>query len=81
MDTRIDGSILSGKIVLLTGAGGGIGLEAAKAFAEMGAKVLIAEIDREKGEKAAEDITEYSREIYGWIDDIRTLLETVNTRN
>ena len=57
MDTRIDGSILSGKIVLLTGAGGGIGLEAAKAFAEMGAKVLIAEIDREKGEKAAEDIT------------------------
>ena len=50
MDTRIDGSILSGKIVLLTGAGGGIGLEAAKAFAEMGAKVLIAEIDREKGE-------------------------------
>ena len=81
MDTRIDGSILSGKIVLLTGAGGGIGLEAAKAFAEMGAKVLIAEIDREKGEKAAEDITEYSREIRGWIDDIRTLLETVNTRN
>ena len=57
MDTRIDGSILSGKIVLLTGAGGGIGLEAAKAFAEMGAKVLIAEIGREKGEKAAEDIT------------------------
>ena len=53
---RIDGSILSGKIVLLTGAGGGIGLEAAKAFAEMGVKVLIAEIDREKGEKAAEDI-------------------------
>ena len=48
MDTRIDGSILSGKIVLLTGAGGGIGLEAAKAFAEMGAKVLIAEIGREK---------------------------------
>ena len=38
MDTRIDGSILSGKIVLLTGAGGGIGLEAAKAFAEMGGR-------------------------------------------
>ena len=38
MDTRIDGSTLSGKIVLLTGAGGGIGLEAAKAFAAMGGK-------------------------------------------
>ena len=71
MDTRIDGSILSGKIVLLTGAGGGIGLEAAKSFAEMGAKVLIAEIDKEKGKKAAGDM----------IDDIRTLLETTNTRN
>ena len=47
----------------------------------MGAKVLIAEIDKEKGEKAAEDITEYSREIYGWTNDIRTLLETTNTRN
>ena len=71
MDTRIDGSILSGKIVLLTGALCGIGLEAAKSFAEMGAKVLIAVIDKEKGEKAAGDM----------IDDIRTLLETTNTRN
>ena len=73
MDTRIDGSILSGKIVLLTGAGGGIGLEAAKAFAEMGAKVLIAEIDREKDqlkllsgfEKDGQKFMEYSREIRG----------------
>lgn len=30
----------------------GIGFEAAKAFVEMGAKVLIAEVDQEKGEKA-----------------------------
>lgn len=45
-------NMLDGKIVLLTGAGGGIGFEAAKAFVEMGAKVLIAEVDQEKGEKA-----------------------------
>ena len=43
--------MLDGKIVLLTGAGGGIGFEAAKAFVEMGAKVLIAEVDQEKGEQ------------------------------
>lgn len=45
-------NMLDGKIVLLTGAGGGIGFEAAKAFVEMGAKVLIAEVDQEKGEQA-----------------------------
>ena len=44
-------NMLDGKIVLLTGAGGGIGFEAAKAFVEMGAKVLIAEVDQEKGEQ------------------------------
>mgnify|MGYP002553208057 FL=1 len=45
-------NMLDGKIVLLTGAGGGIGFEAAKAFVEMGAKVLIAEVNQEKGEQA-----------------------------
>ena len=35
---------LNKKLVLLTGSGGGIGFEAAKAFAYMGAKVIIAEI-------------------------------------
>ena len=43
---------LSGKTVLLTGAGGGIGFEAAKAFAYMGAKIIIAEIDSGKGLEA-----------------------------
>ena len=32
-------------------------------------------------EKDGQKFMEYSREIRGWIDDIRTLLETVNTRN
>jgi len=40
---------LSNKTVLLTGGGGGIGIEAAKAFAYMGAKVIIAEVDVVKG--------------------------------
>lgn len=45
---------LSGKKVLFTGGGGGIGFEAAKALAYMGATVIIAEIDKEKGMHAAE---------------------------
>lgn len=39
---------LKDKVILLTGAGGGIGFETAKAFAYMGAKVIAAEIDKRK---------------------------------
>ena len=45
---------LRNKAVLLTGGGGGIGLEAAKAFTHMGAKVIIAEIDRGKIDRAGQ---------------------------
>lgn len=49
-------NVLNGKVILLTGAGGGIGFEAAKAFVYMGAKVVIAEIDEEKGINAEQYI-------------------------
>lgn len=49
---------MSGKTVLLTGAGGGIGFEAARNLVWMGATVIIAEINREKGETAAKTINE-----------------------
>lgn len=39
---------LEGKVILLTGAGGGIGFETAKALVYMGAKVIVAEIDKGK---------------------------------
>lgn len=49
---------LAGKIILLTGAGGGIGLETAKAFAYLGAKIIIAEIISAKGILAEKIINE-----------------------
>lgn len=43
---------LLNKTVLITGGGGGIGYEASRAFAYMGANVIIGEIDAAKGTKA-----------------------------
>ena len=45
---------LKGEVALVTGAGRGIGFEAARALVWLGAKVVIAEIDEKNG-KAAED--------------------------
>lgn len=45
-------NLLHGQKVLLTGSGGGIGFEAAQAFAYMGALVILAEIDERKGVNA-----------------------------
>ena len=40
--------VLKNKVILLTGGGGGIGLETAKVLLYMGAKVIVAEKDKEK---------------------------------
>jgi 3-oxoacyl-[acyl-carrier protein] reductase len=45
--------MLTGKIVVITGAGRGIGLAMARRFGEAGAQVVIAEIDAERGAQAA----------------------------
>ncbi len=50
--------ILQNKTVLLTGGGGGIGFETAKHLAQMGARVIIAEIDPAAGERAEQSINE-----------------------
>ena len=47
---------LNAKTVLITGAGGGIGFETARLFAAMGARVIILEINKEKGKNAEASI-------------------------
>jgi NAD(P)-dependent dehydrogenase (short-subunit alcohol dehydrogenase family) len=47
---------IEGKVAIVTGAGGGIGEGYAKALASEGAKVAIAEIVKENGERVAEEI-------------------------
>ena len=47
----------SDKVVIITGAGRGIGLSCARRFSREGAKVIIAEVDESTGAEAAEEIT------------------------
>ena len=47
---------LKGRIAVITGGGRGIGFESARALAECGAHVVIAEIDEATGPKAASEL-------------------------
>jgi NAD(P)-dependent dehydrogenase (short-subunit alcohol dehydrogenase family) len=47
---------IAGKVAIVTGAGGGIGEGYAKGLASHGAKVVVAEIKKENGERVAEEI-------------------------
>jgi len=47
---------LAGQVVVVTGAGGGIGYEAARALAWLGARVVVAEVNAATGQAAAEAI-------------------------
>ena len=47
---------LDGKVALITGAAGGMGLVAAQLFAQQGAKVMIADFNADAGAAAAEGI-------------------------
>ena len=50
--SKINKNTLLGKTALITGAGGGIGFQAARALAYLGAEIIIAEIDMDKGTHA-----------------------------
>lgn len=48
--------VLEGKVAIVTGAAMGMGLATAKLFAEAGAKVVVADMNEEKGRAAVEEI-------------------------
>jgi NAD(P)-dependent dehydrogenase (short-subunit alcohol dehydrogenase family) len=47
-DLKVPNNLIENKVVIITGAGGGIGLETAKSLLSLNAKVIIAEFDEKK---------------------------------
>ena len=51
------GALLTDRVAVVTGGGGGIGAATARLFAQHGARVVIADIDSELAQRTAEEIT------------------------
>lgn len=73
--------ILQGKVALVTGAGQGIGEATAKALAENGAAVIVADINVERAEKVASEIAAHQRRAaastadVGNVEDIQKMVD------
>ncbi len=59
---------LAGKVVIVTGAGGGIGLEAARGILKLGGSVVIAELDASRLQAAASALGEPDRVLAVTVD-------------
>lgn len=62
-----------GKVAVITGAAGGIGLGMAQAFGEVGMKVVIADVDAQRLETAAAGLRERGLEVVGVQTDVTKL--------
>jgi NAD(P)-dependent dehydrogenase (short-subunit alcohol dehydrogenase family) len=65
------GGLLSDRIAVVTGGGGGIGAATARLFADQGAKVVIADIDAELAQLTAEQITASGGSAFAAVTDVR----------
>ena len=69
---------LSGRMIIVTGGGGGIGSATCRRFAEEGAKVGVLDADREAASKVATAIAESGRKAAAFTCDITKLTDCQN---
>src|SRR3954452_21796260 len=60
----------TGQVALVTGAGGGMGLDTARAFAAAGAAVVLADIDGDAARSAADEVTAAGNDALGVACDV-----------
>src|SRR5215472_10637737 len=69
---------MEGKVAIVTGGGSGMGRAGATLFAAEGAKVVVADLDKEKGGRVCRSITQASHEAASIPVDVRNV-ESVRT--
>jgi NAD(P)-dependent dehydrogenase (short-subunit alcohol dehydrogenase family) len=69
---------LNDKIVVLTGAGGGLGSEIAICFSRCGSKVALVDIDEEKGKQVSKKISDEGGLTLACRTDVRSRFEVKN---
>jgi 2-hydroxycyclohexanecarboxyl-CoA dehydrogenase len=67
---RIDGKLLEGKVAVVTGGAGGIGGAICTLFAEHGADVVIADIDRGRTREVAKGVRKHGRRAVSVVADL-----------
>ncbi len=70
-DATVTGPLLTDRVAVVTGGGGGIGAATARLFAQHGAHVVVADIDTELGRQTADRITESGGSAFAIVTDVR----------
>jgi NAD(P)-dependent dehydrogenase (short-subunit alcohol dehydrogenase family) len=65
------GPLLADRVAVVTGGGGGIGAATARLFAQHGARVVVADIDAELGQRVADEISASGRSAVAVVADVR----------
>lgn len=66
----MSGSSFSGRVIVMTGGGSGIGAAAARRFASLGARVVVVDIVEDRAQEVTREITEAGGEAIASVADV-----------
>ena len=70
-DATVSGPLLADRVAVVTGGGGGIGAATARLFAQHGARAVIADLDAERAQQTADEITAAGGSALAFVTDVR----------
>src|SRR5580692_7417854 len=70
-DATVTTPLLADRLAVITGGAGGIGAATARLFAQHGAQVVIADVDTERAQRCADEITTSGGSALPLVTDVR----------